>query len=1477
MKQVKCSFCPSEKVQDEEVHFCTDCWAALEGGEIPPVDFKEYFSEGLEQKLKDVDSLLFNIPENYFLWYLKGHLEHELGSTKKALNSIKTSISYKEDYGDPWIRLGLIFSDMHKDTESIEHYKKGLQFTLLDPSNLVDAGVSLQASDQPKLASQLLQKALDLLPEEDRALVALGKVYVQTGELREAREVLQKGIELYPHNEEVLRGMAQILLKLEDLDSAMEMYSRILDQHPQDFEALLAKGEIHLRKRELTQSIKSYQAVRDLDIHISWSGILKFIVTNLRTIMDGNENSLSYRDDLKKEYENIILFLGELEDKVDKEQGPEALTEIESLVKVLENLRLNLKDQVRQFEDLLEKFKVEDSFHKHLKMKVKNLQKYLNENRYFDGKQIALELAPFLTDLKSRDSKTESKIKQRMKAKFEELREIGMENQDLLIRFQMVEDLEKEGNQEGAVFMLKEIEVSLEEYWIDVTKHYHRGRLEEMSEIISRAKDQFDTSGLNELYRSFKTKGDEGARVITEAFDEFMVRYREDSSSYYRKEAERMMKELDLQVQLMEKDGANTKDLRGDLEKLGSELETTQDPHDLHSRVMDLKKRIGYFEEQLKVSKVRYRLRSLDTILGEADFLGMDEEIARNVEPVRRVIERSIKQENYRLSEILTNELFDNMEKLLRENYTSKLQDILASTEAELLRLKGLGSDLKEWSESVDRCKLIIEGEGKGMMTEVITLLSKLQTDIQNFIIEKLPTEIDRKLTLCRELVDEGIGYGFPLSGEKRELKNLEKASLEISSLDILEDAYRFESELSAKISKLLARSISDLIEKTRDGLDEVTNLGVDQKPVMEILSMANKSEVVLETGERKEAWSLVNTAFDKLNVLRGKAYSDLRDRKMEEVNRLFDLAIGLDIETKEIEQERSAIIDGKETDPQRGLRLASSLHRKVMMFIKDGASERFDAYKEGYREMLKNNLSLLPDGTASRMREQVRRTELALKSGDLDELPSLLDETGKLLQEAVRQAKERSVLNRCSDIIEAAMNIDDPRAREVIKKGQELIKKVRSGEVEGVEEQLQALKLEMSSIGDLIHMQKVEKALTEVKELDELAKDVLDSIDDDRFTKRIDKINRKISTLLEGTSSLYKDTDPEQVEELSKNIAELNDDIIDLEQEWRAQRRLDILEEMDLTSKEKTDNLLSEDIANLGQQFKSRDWNRFFRTWERLEGHIRKMETKGILPGGSSKLMEEAPESPGIDILSRKRATRGGIRRPGPSRKTESEDGISRLAKDMAQKKKLIENTGKGKKAEKSPKEPPKKDDEKGSKELAEMARSIAGARIEKLKKSDSKALDEVPILDGEAGEMIEDMLDIDTSMEKKETVEAEHVREKLVAFFRRFPLMLQLDEVKSHFKKGEELLKDGKDDEALKEYRVAMSTAIKVGKIHMDMGKKLTTVRSTLNRLSESGYENWEAEDLYQEASTLFKEGDLLGCARTIKSIRDALAKQS
>ena len=64
--------------------------------------------------------------------------------------------------------------------------------------------------------------------------------------------------------------------------------------------------------------------------------------------------------------------------------------------------------------------------------------------------------------------------------------------------------------------------------------------------------------------------------------------------------------------------------------------------------------------------------------------------------------------------------LYDNVEKILSENYRKELEDLINSTQSEIQRLRGLGVEKKDWSVSLGRSMKILSGEETGPMTEVI-------------------------------------------------------------------------------------------------------------------------------------------------------------------------------------------------------------------------------------------------------------------------------------------------------------------------------------------------------------------------------------------------------------------------------------------------------------------------------------------------------------------------------------------------------------------------------------------------------------------------------------------------------------------------------------------------------------------------------------------------------------------------------------
>jgi len=1491
---LKCSLCNRNDVDAAVSPLCILCFSALKGGNIPLIDFRSFFSQGLERKLKDADILLSRLPDHYFLWYLKGHLEHELGELKKALRSISASISYKEDFGDAWIRLGLMYSDMHRSAESIESFEKGLRYPLIDSTNLVDAGISLQASDYPQLAARLLLRSLDLEPDDDRALVALGKIFSQLGELEEAKEVLDKALKLYPHNEEVLRGMAQIQLRTGDLDSAMDMYSRILDLHNRDFEALLAVAEIHLKKGELTRSIKAYKAVKDLDINISWSGVQKFIISALKNVVRGNREVRSYREDLKQEYENTNLFISEMEAKSQTSSGPAFLDDVENLVKVLENMKITLKEQVVQFEALLKRYKVDDSFHKHLESKLDDLRSSLSESRHFDAKQVSLELMPFLSDLRTVDTKNEAKIKAAVIKRLDELAEIGLGREDLRARLAEVDALEVAANLEGATFMLKEIEISLEEHWHEAGRKYHKDKMEEMGAVLERAKDNFDTSGLARLFESFDMTFKKGPLAVRDSYVEFLKRYEEDSASFHKRETDRAIREANYKLVILEKEGADISALKVEMDRIISLRDGKATPIDEHSAAAGLLAAVEEFEKKNRSSQIREALLRLDRLMGDLDLLGMDDEVARNVEPVRRVIERSLNNDNMKLADILTGELYDNVEKLLKENYQKDLEKVLDESTHEIARLGELGVDIDEWLEPLERTREVLEGSAEGTRMACVSDMTKVQNGLQDFYLNRLPHEIDRAIEGCRQIFAKGEALSIPFEHERRELGILANEAEDISSLEMLEGAHKFQLEIEASLSNLITERTKGEIINVRKDADDIINAGASQSDVMEIFSLLNRSEVLLERGSPFEAYLAAMSARKAFGDLERRFLSDLILESKARLESLMGIGSFFEVDVSAF-RERFRVLDGKEGgDLHTALEEVQALLLETGFALTDGASSKAGQLESSMKETVSKAKHVLPQEDIMILKENLKTLRDQISEGRWEELVSSFGDANTLLDELIVKATKGLYLEKCSQLLEQSFMIRDERSTSLVGRVQKLAERIRGGDLANVDAELSELQKEVSSLRSFVHMQTIEGLLSELNELDDLSREVFRNIDDPEFTPVSERVSTDLRMLMDLTSALYTTTEISALSDFEERLTALKETVIETENRWRAKKRLKALETAKAYEMHTDDPLFQKDIRSLKELYEKGDHVRFFRTWERVEGKMERLKT--VYRPDSGMVEEDKARQ----ILVRPSLIkRTGEEGAGPMKGDEKGlGGIRKIGLDIAHKRRVMD-AERERPEEVSEPEPPAVEEPvkaaeppKGN-DLVDVAKRIAGSRIEGLKRSRSKAVEDddakKPSPQAEAkdargrkgkGDSLKALMDelmkidttIDMSLPKNDLID---LKAKLEEFFSRSPPEMRLKEAKAHYLKAASLMSDGKEKDAFEELKLSMSSSVKEGKLHKDLNKALKTIRKALDRLSNVGRKDLKAEGLYAEAMASFGSGDLVTCQSTLRTIRDELAR--
>jgi tetratricopeptide (TPR) repeat protein len=138
--------------------------------------------------------------------------------------------------------LGMAYSDLGKLSQSVEQLKKALEID----KNLVNAKVALGVSysrlkEYEKSASILKEAVLDD-PDNGYALRNLGAVLMQIGDAGgDTIRYLERAVELLPEDQQAWFGLGQAYLKAEDLDHADKALMKVIDIQPYNQIASAAK------------------------------------------------------------------------------------------------------------------------------------------------------------------------------------------------------------------------------------------------------------------------------------------------------------------------------------------------------------------------------------------------------------------------------------------------------------------------------------------------------------------------------------------------------------------------------------------------------------------------------------------------------------------------------------------------------------------------------------------------------------------------------------------------------------------------------------------------------------------------------------------------------------------------------------------------------------------------------------------------------------------------------------------------------------------------------------------------------------------------------------------------------------------------------------------------------------------------------------------------------------------------------------
>ena len=83
------------------------------------------------------------------------------------------------------------------------------------------------------------------------------------------------------------------------------------------------------------------------------------------------------------------------------------------------------------------------------------------------------------------------------------------------------------------------------------------------------------------------------------------------------------------------------------------------------------------------------------------------------------------------------------------------------------------------------------------------------------------------------------------------------------------------------------------------------------------------------------------------------------------------------------------------------------------------------------------------------------------------------------------------------------------------------------------------------------------------------------------------------------------------------------------------------------------------------------------------------------------------------------------------------------------------------------------------------------------------------------------------------------------------------------------------GKSSRALREFRTAITSSVKVCKLHADIGKALHRVKVMLEEERETGTDVTEPDLLMSKATALYRDGNLEETPKIIREIAERLKK--
>ena len=191
----------------------------------------------------------------------------ETGANESAVESMRRAVAAKPDFGDAWLALANLLTEMDETTAADEAFGQYVRQAMNDP-RLLEAGNAIREKRMDD-AESILRSHLDFNPNDIAAMCMLADVFDRVADrqdrLADSEALLRRCIELAPSYTRARHNYAVVLLRQYRAPEALQETERLLAEEPKNTDFRKLKAAILVRLREYEGSIKVCEELLDDD------------------------------------------------------------------------------------------------------------------------------------------------------------------------------------------------------------------------------------------------------------------------------------------------------------------------------------------------------------------------------------------------------------------------------------------------------------------------------------------------------------------------------------------------------------------------------------------------------------------------------------------------------------------------------------------------------------------------------------------------------------------------------------------------------------------------------------------------------------------------------------------------------------------------------------------------------------------------------------------------------------------------------------------------------------------------------------------------------------------------------------------------------------------------------------------------------------------------------------------------------------